>query len=173
MGATKRQFSSPSEFGRWIVSELQRAGCTDKQVAAIAGATVDATINSLRENRSEALATNPTAHRLAKQQSDFEDALVHSVARALPKPKRRGRKRDPDAIEKCIRILALDPRYREWKEIGRIIEKQFGAASLDAYKKVYKRRLPAVLSHLWKKVVLGLPDDFVLHLARRWRAGPS
>src|ERR1700674_1482509 len=108
--ASKPQFSAQTEFGRWVISDLKRAGCSNQQLEAILQATVSTTIAFLRGNRREALATNPSARQLAKQQFDFESALLRSVFLALPKPRRRGRKKgqkDPATVEKFIRILEL------------------------------------------------------------------
>lgn len=157
--AGKRQSSAQSEFGRWVVSDLQRAGCTDKQLAAIVLATVSTTIAFLRSNRRQALATNPSARQLTKQQFAFENALLRSTALALPKPQKRGRKKDIDTVKKLARIIELDPRRTKWVAIEKVLNAEFGAGgNAEAYKKIYKRDLPLALQVFCEKFLPFLSD---------------
>jgi hypothetical protein len=164
--ACKPEFSAQSEFGRWVVSDLKHAGCGNQQLDAIALATVSTTIAFLRWNRREALATNPSSRQLAKQQFDFENALLRSVAIALPKPRKRGRRKDIDTINKFIRIVELDPSRTKWAEIEKALNAEFGAGgNADAYRKIYRRHLPLLLRLLLKEFLPAIPAKLFLPLA--------
>lgn len=164
--ANEPQFSAQSEFARWVISDLKRAGCTDRQLAAVVRATIGTTIAFLRGNRREALATNPSARQLAKQQLDFENALLRSVVPALPKPQKRGRKKDIDTIKKFYRIVELDPSRTTWADIEKALNAEFGAGgNADAYKKIYKRHLPSMLKFFFEKFLPTISDEQIEALA--------
>jgi hypothetical protein len=137
------------EFGRWLVSDLKRAKCTNEELTAIVLGALSTTITFIRWNRREVLRANPTARALAKQAWDFENALLGSVVDALPQPPKRGRKEDSDAQDKFIQIVKLRKQSKNWDEIAVALAPEFGHASAGAYKKHYKRFLPKYLK--WYK----------------------
>jgi hypothetical protein len=160
-----------SEFGRFVISDLKRAGCSNQQLADIVQATVSTTIAFLRGNRREALATNPIARQLAKQQFDFESALLRSVALTLPKPRKRGRKKgqkDLATARKFIRIVELLSQGKNWTQIANDLQQRPGLRSeASAYKKIYKRNLPQAL-RLWRSHFLpDVPEAVFLPVAIR------
>jgi hypothetical protein len=169
--ASRPQFSAQTEFGQWVISDLKRAGCGNQQLAAIVQATVGTTITFLRWNRRKALATNPNARQLAKQQFDFETALLRSVVLTLPKARKRGRKKgqkDPATVEKFIAIMKLLSEGKNWTQIANDLQQRPGLRSdASAYKKLYNRHLPQFLRLVRSHFRPDVPEEVFLKLAIR------
>jgi hypothetical protein len=162
-------------FSRMVISDLKRARCKNEQLTAIILGTVSTTIAFLRSERREILRTSPTASQLAKQESDFENRLLSSVAMALPRGRKSGRKKgqkDPDTLRKFMRIIELKAELKSREEIGKALILEFGRTStVESYKKIYERHLPSFLKALRPLYFPEFPEHIFLPAALRAAKG--
>ena len=175
--AEKARFSTEALFAHFVISDLQRAKCRNEQLASIVRGTVDTTIAFIRNNRRTALARwalqsrlkgNPTALQLAEQEFRFEDALLASVTKLLPRQHKRGRKKDhkdPDTWKKFTRIWLQKKEGKTWREIAEALVPEFGHVTPGAYKKIYARHLPEVAKELRKLIPCDIPEQEFLRRA--------
>lgn len=135
------------EFGRWVVVDLKRAKVPNERLMAVALGTLSTMRAFLRGYRRETLKTNPnlTARQLAKQQSEFEDGLLRSLVQALPRPGKKGRKRDSATRDKFTRIVELRCEGKTWTQIEKTFNQEFGLSGQGTCQRLYRRYRPIYL----------------------------
>lgn len=162
--AQQPEFSHQA-FAEFVVSDLKHAKCRNDQLFAIIQGTVHTTITFLRWKRRIVLRTNPTGQQLAKQEFEFEEALLRSVVRAIPRPAKRGRKKDPATVSKFLRILKLRFEGKNWTQIEKDLRGDFGQAEAGTYKKLFNRHLPIFMDVLRKQLFPSIPKETFLPIA--------